>query len=158
MTFSPLRLGPGLVSMSPASISSWAMIATNRLMNANRKRHQNENSIITCWCLGGWYCMSTNFWGWLNFAAFEGTSQTARNNPVKILWGYGHAKTCTITEWDKLENGTPSLLSFTHWPPKRNCVVSFTITCSLIHENHRTTNLERGMVFTPVTSYANLQK
>ena len=41
-TFSPLRLGPGLVSMSPASISSWEMIATNRLMNANRKRHQNK--------------------------------------------------------------------------------------------------------------------
>ena len=31
------------------------------------------------------YRMGTNFQGWLNFAVFEGKSQTAKNNPSDIL-------------------------------------------------------------------------
>ena len=31
------------------------------------------------------YRMGTNFRGWLNFAVFEGTSQTAKNNPGEIF-------------------------------------------------------------------------
>ena len=33
------------------------------------------------------YRMGTNFRGWLNFAVFEGTSQTAKNNPSENFCG-----------------------------------------------------------------------
>ena len=99
------------------------------------------------------YHMSTNFRGWLNFAVFEDTSQTAKNSPGEIFfWGYAHARTRTVTGQDKLENDAPSLLSFNHWPWRETlCVASFVITCSLIHKYHRTTNLEKGVVITPIT-------
>ena len=42
------------------------------------------------------YRMGTNFRGWLNFAVFEGTSQTTKNNPGEILWGYAHTRTRTV--------------------------------------------------------------
>ena len=32
-----------------------------------------------------YYRMGKNFWGWLNFAVFKGTSQTVENNPGKIF-------------------------------------------------------------------------
>ena len=73
--------------------------------------------------------MGTNFQGWLNFAVFKGTSQTAKKN---LLWGYTHARTHTVAGQDKLENGSLSLLSSNHRPLKRNSVCCFP-SPSLVH-------------------------
>ena len=78
------------------------------------------------------YCMGTNFRGWLNFAVFESTSQTAKNNPGEVLWGYARARTIAIAGHDKLENASPLLLSSNHWPLKRNSVCCFPLP-SLVH-------------------------
>ena len=76
------------------------------------------------------YRMGTNFWGWLYFAVFKGTSQTVKDNPSKILWGCAHARTRAIAGKDKLENGA-IFITFIQLL-KRNSVCCFSLP-SLVH-------------------------
>ena len=93
--------------------------------------------------------MGTNFRGWLNFAVFEGTSQTTKNNPGEIF--------CEATpmqehcrHWARqARECAPSLLSSNHWPLKRNSMCCFPLP-SLVHRS--TSTIEKDVVITPITN------
>ena len=91
------------------------------------------------------YYMGTNFRGWLNFAVFEGTSQTAKTNPGKIFVRLRPRKN-TRRHWARQAREWRSFVTFIQpltTEEKFHVLFSFTITCSLIHKYHRTTNPKR---------------
>ena len=89
-----------------------------------------------CWSFVRYYTrmstchMGTNFWGWLNFAVFKGTSQTAKNNPGEIFVRLRPCKN-TRHHWARQAQEWLSFLS-NHWPLKRNSVCCFLLS-SLVH-------------------------
>ena len=82
----------------------------------------------------------------IKFCGFQGHQPNHKKILVKFLWGYAHARTRAISGQDKLENGVTFVQPLTT-AEKLLChgMVQWYswITCSLIHEYHHTTNLEK---------------
>ena len=92
------------------------------------------------------YCMGTNFQGWLNFAVFKGTSQTAKNNIGEIFVRLCPRKN-TRRCWARQAREWLSFVTFVQplTTEEKLCLLfSFAITCSLIHEYHCPTNPKRA--------------
>ena len=90
-----------------------------------------------------YYRMGKNFWGWLNFAVFKGTSQTAKNNPGKIFVRLCPHKN-KAREWRSFVTFVQPLTT----EEKLRVLFFFPITCSLIHKYHHTTNPKRDGNYT----------
>ena len=90
--------------------------------------------------------MGTNFRGWLNFAVFEGTSQTAKNTPGKIFVRLRPRRN-TLRCWARQAREWRSFVTLVQpltTQEKLRVLFSFAITCSVIHEYHRTTTIQKG--------------
>ena len=80
----------------------------------------------------------------IKFHGFRGHQPNCEKNPGKIFVGLHPCKNTRVSL-------RMALLCYFHPITEEKLFVlfSFAITCSLIHEYHRTTNPEKGMVITP---------
>ena len=91
------------------------------------------------------YRIGTNFRGWLNFAVFEGTSQTVKNSHGEIFVRLSPCrKMCCrwarqVREWRSFVTFVQPLTT----EEKLRVLFFFAITCSLTHEYHHTTIIRK---------------